>query len=181
MESASEATGNGNGLLYFAYGSNMGQRRMLARIPRASFQGIATLPYHELRFHKISLIDGSGKCDAYRTGLEEDRVFGVLYRIRTDDLPALDRFEGQGLGYDREEVSVLLESGEQVRALSYFATRINPALQPMDWYHEHVLHGAREAGLPEDYLARIETVVPTPDYDLSRREHELSIYQSNNE
>ena len=164
-------------LVYFAYGSNMGSRRMQARVPNARQSGTASLPYHELRFHKISLIDGSGKCDAFRTGLKDDRVMGVLYHLGQDDLPTLDRFEGQGVGYERDEVDVLLDSGECIRAFTYFATRINPALQPMDWYLEHVLRGAGEAGFPEDYIARIESVASIPDPDSSRREHELSIYQ----
>ena len=52
-----------NQIVYFAYGSNMSQRRLQARVPSATFLGIGILLGHALAFHKISKKDGSGKCD----------------------------------------------------------------------------------------------------------------------
>src|SRR5574340_794874 len=91
---------------YFAYGSNMAIERLWVRVPSAKLISVATLVAHELKFHKPSKKDGSGKCDAAYTGNYEDRVLGALYSIQTNQLSELDRFEGRGYGYDRKTVSV---------------------------------------------------------------------------
>lgn len=137
---------------------------------------MARLPGHQLRFHKVSLKDGSAKCDAFYTANENDEVYGVLYAISPEHLDALDAFEGQGAGYERRTIQVNSESGEFVNVQTYFATKIDPALLPFDWYKEHVLRGARENELPEIYVSRIEGISADTDRDIKRRSRELSIY-----
>jgi len=168
--------GHSSEALYFAYGSNMSQGRLNNRIAGARRVGTAALARHQLRFHKISSVDGSGKCDACHTGLEQDQVLGVLYAIRKGDFKVLDRIEGAGHGYRRGTVTVDDGTGSPVQAETYFATRINPDLCPMDWYLEHVLHGARAAGLPESYIEDLVRVKAMRDTNTSRRAAELSLY-----
>jgi len=60
-----------------------------------------------------------------------------------------------------------------MNALTYIATNKQPGLQPYDRYKQHVVMGAREANLPEDYLREIESVVSTADPSPSRTEKEL--------
>ena len=161
---------------YFAYGSNMSLERLRARVPSAELVCVAILPAHVLKFHKHSKKDGSGKCDAAFTGDSEDRVFGALYSIQTNQMRQLDIVEGLGHGYARKTVSVHTSSGETFSAETYIATKFDSSLRPFDWYKEHVLRGARSIGLPESYIASIEVVVADVDAEEERRTTELAIY-----
>lgn len=162
-------------MLCFSYGSNMSRARLQARVPSARFVTVAKLPAHRLRFHK-SARDGSAKCNAEETGNPEDRVFGIVYEIADDEKPALDRHEALGFGYDDKLVKLETDRGT-LQAWMYFATRIDDSLKPFHWYKEHVLIGARENGLPLDYIASIEAIESIDDPDTGRHQRELAIYR----
>ena len=147
---------------YFAYGSNMSSKRLCARTPSARVLGVYTLSGFALRFHKVGK-DGSGKCDAFPTGDATDRVIGVLYELDPGDAATLDRIEGVGWGYRKEEVRVAAANGREECAFTYCATRVDAALVPYSWYLAHVLAGAREAGLPDAYVAALERQATAPD------------------
>lgn len=160
----------------FAYGSNLSRARLTARIPDARFVAVATLAGHRLSFHKVSRHDGSAKCDACYTGLPEDQVIGVVYDLPESGKQRLDQIEGLGAGYDEKSTAVVTSAGEVLQARLYVATDIDPDRRPFDWYKHHVLAGARENRLPEDYIAGIEAVVADRDPDADRRERELAIH-----
>ncbi|MDE0178311.1 MAG: gamma-glutamylcyclotransferase [Gammaproteobacteria bacterium] len=144
--------------LYFAYGSNMSSERLRARTPSAISLGRARLPGYTLRWHKLGR-DGSGKCDIEPSDAPGTAVWGVLYGINSTEKAGLDAVEGLGVGYDQHTVRV--ETGTVVReAITYKARpdMIDAALRPLDWYKAHVLHGATEHGLPDEYVARITAV-----------------------
>ncbi len=157
----------------FAYGSNMSSRRLRARTPSARPIGIGQLSGHKLMWHKAGR-DGSGKCDVLFTGDAQHVVWGVLYQIAMVDRPHLDRAEGLGQGYDYKTVPVR-SGAEVVDAGVYHATHIDAALRPYDWYLAYVLHGAREHGLPGDYLAQLERIEAMLDADAARREMNLAL------
>lgn len=160
---------------YFAYGSNMSCRRLAARITSPRRVAVARLSGHELRWHKQGR-DGSGKCDVYPTGDEQDVVIGVLFEIDARDKPLLDRHEGLGRGYRERRVELLGPGGERWQAFTYQATLTDPGLQPYRWYKRHVLEGALEHGLPWHYIARLRAVVAWDDPDAERHRNELRIY-----
>lgn len=165
-------------MLYFAYGSNMSKKRLGARVPSAGFLSVATLSMHELRFHKVSHVDGSAKCDAFETGDEADRVIGVVFDIAVaEEKQTLDRIEGLGAGYDEKVVTVIPPSGEAVAATLYYATETDAALKPYHWYKEHVLAGAAENGLPDAYIRSFIDIESIPDHDTERHEKEMAIYR----
>lgn len=161
-------------IIYFAYGSNMSQRRLRARVPSAEFLGVGVLGSHALAFHKISTKDGSGKCDIVES--ENETVYGALFEIAEAELPDLDAYEGIGQGYERQTVEVEDSLGQYVEASTYVATSIDPSLRPYTWYKRHVLEGAREARLPLTYLRRIEEAEATEDPNTERASRELAIY-----
>jgi len=165
-----------NRLHYFAYGSNMAAQRLSARVPSAQFVCGAELVGHALKFHKPSKKDGSGKCDAAPSGSSADRVYGAVFSILESELPLLDKFEGQGFGYDRKSVSLISESLGNTEAQTYLATKFDSSLRPLDWYKEHVVRGAKAIGLPASYVASIEAVACDIDANAKRRAEELSIY-----
>jgi gamma-glutamylcyclotransferase (GGCT)/AIG2-like uncharacterized protein YtfP len=165
-------------MYYFAYGSNMSLSRLRRRVPSAQRVSVASLSRHRLRFHKVSWLDGSAKCDAQSTGLLQDLVWGVVYQIEPEERELLDQAEGVGQGYDRCWVEVRLCNYEPCRAFIYQATRIDDTLLPFTWYKQHVVLGARENGLPDDYVNLIEAVQAVADRDLERHRRETMIYQS---
>ncbi|TCK08587.1 gamma-glutamylcyclotransferase family protein [Marinobacterium mangrovicola] len=162
-------------MIYFAYGSNMSLLRLRERAPDAQRIATCTLLEHDLRFHKISP-DGSAKCDSFYTGNGEDRVLGAVYELGEASERVLDRVEGLGRGYDKKSVSVVDELGREYTAFTYYATLIDPRLQPYGWYLQHVLVGARELGLPEHYLRRLEAVGFIDDPDLEREARQRALY-----
>jgi hypothetical protein len=144
-------------VLYFAYGSNLKWSRMRERVPSARTEAVAFLEHHRLACNKRGR-DGSAKANLVRA--PGDRVWGVLYCIERAHLTVLDRFE---VGYERVEVAVCTATGEDRRASTYRSDRIIGDPTPFDWYRGMILEGAREHGLPEEYLRVLEALPARPD------------------
>jgi hypothetical protein len=164
-------------MLYFAYGSNMSERRLRQRVPSAEKISVATLPGHQLVFHKKSEKDRSGKCDAYPTLGSNDVVIGVLFKLDPLEKLSLDSAEGLGVGYEARTIGVVLDEGSIYEAFAYFAICIDPSLRPYHWYKEHVLRGAVENRFPERYIRSIQGVDSIDDPISDRAIQELSIYR----
>ncbi|MBW0145900.1 gamma-glutamylcyclotransferase family protein [Marinobacter arenosus] len=162
---------------YFAYGSNMSLLRLRERVPGAERKGMFTLVGHSLRFHKSSEKDGSAKCDALFTGKADDCVIGALFEIPEGEKGPLDRAEGLGFGYQEKLVTVIDDQGNSLEAFTYYATNIDPTLLPYSWYLHHVIHGARETGVPADYLDAISATQSQEDPDRERDARERAIYR----
>jgi len=172
-------SGNANGTFtYFAYGSNMLERRLHAadRAPSARVIGTGFVTGRRLTFAKLS-IDGSGKCDIEITGKAEDRVYGVLFEIDNAEKAALDRVEGLGKGYDDEVVRVVT-ADSACNAVTYVALMKAPDLRPYDWYKAFVVAGAVEHGLPGDYVDRLKAIESWTDPDEKRRMAQEAILAS---
>lgn len=163
-------------LYYFAYGSNMSLARLRQRAPSAECMGRYSLPGHALHFHKSGR-DGSGKCDAYWTGREHDRVLGGLFTLDDADKAALDAAEGLGNGYDEKQVGVFSEDNTATSACTYIATAIDSTLKRYSWYRLHVLIGARELALPVSYVRALENVPVIEDPDRQRDKSQRAIHQ----
>ena len=157
-------------MLYFAYGSNMCTGRLRRRVPSAIPLRTAKLLNHSFRFHKRSRKDSSGKGNALFTGEPADVVWGVLFEIDADEECKLDEAEGLGHGYCRQTVTVHDQEGNQHRAFMYVAeeTHIVPDLKPYTWYKYFVLEGARQHGLPAEYVMQIEVMPADEDPDRAR-------------
>ena len=152
--------------LYFAYGSNLFIARLRTedRAPSAEKVATARLAAHTLRFHKESRRDGSGKCDAYATGCETDKVWGVVFKSDETEIESLDRAEACGYGYDKAWVDVETDQGD-MRAFTYVAshTHIKAELLPFPWYKRYVVEGACEHKLPAGYVAQVRDQATRPD------------------
>jgi len=90
----------------------------------------------------------------------------------------LDRAEGLGFGYEEKTVTLVSAAGREVEAFTYYATSIDPALRPYHWYKEHVVRGASEHGLQDDYVRFLEQVDSVADPNGERYESEMSIYRT---
>ncbi|MCC5880800.1 MAG: gamma-glutamylcyclotransferase [Idiomarina sp.] len=160
-------------MYYFAYGSNMSSRRLLARVPSARSLGVAVLLGYEMSFRKRSH-DGSAKC----TILENPKAstLGVVYQLPDDQRYTLDRIEGQGFGYDVTDVRIHTQHGKLLNAFTYLGTDPEDDIKPYQWYVEHVVRGAREHGIACQYIDKILACAAIDDPDPGRQEFELSIY-----
>lgn len=136
---------------------------------------MAVLPGFDLRFHKRGR-DGSGKCDAYRTGDPTDSLYGVVYSLNHSQRDMLDEFEGPG--YLSLEVSVRVPAGF-VTAYAYVARdeHVASGLPPFNWYKSIVVAGARTHALPAHYIEHLESVYAQSDPDSDREARHLALLE----
>lgn len=151
--------------------------RLKERVPSAERIGMFTLFEHSLRFHKWSENDGSAKCDALFTGNPDDYIIGALFEIPGHEKGALDQAEGLGFGYQEKRVTVTNAEGHSLEAFTYYATNTDPSLLPYSWYLDHVIYGAREIGVPADYLDAVSATKSREDPDRERDARERAIYR----
>ena len=164
--------------LYFAYGSNMSERRLRDRVPSAKVIGTGVLHNYCLTFHKLSKKDGSGKCTIECS--ESDKVYGVLFKIDKAEECKLDEVEGKGYGYKEIPVNIKIwDTGKTICGVkTYQATSasINSELKPYSWYKQHVFVGAIEQKLPPWYIDCLIRIPACKDPCKRCEERELSIY-----
>ncbi len=136
--------------LYFAYGSNMNQEQMSTRCPGSELGSLARLTGWRY------FINGQGYA-----GVEEfpsAYALGCLWSLEDEHVASLDRYEGvKGNFYSKETLEVeKLEDGSKVFALIYLSVNREYGI-PSPRYHGAVVSGAREIGLPVDYLSMLES------------------------
>jgi hypothetical protein len=133
----------------------------------------AQLDDYRLDFRKQGR-DGSGKCDIGPA--RGQRVLGALYEISRDALLQLDRIEGRG--YRRVRVTVVeWPAGRVCDAWTYRARSVasDASLQPMAWYRDLVLAGARYHQLPDDYTAGLAEIRTRADTHFLRNRYASSL------
>ena len=146
--------------LYFAYGSNMNIRHLTERTNSARMVGIGYLPDKQVVFNKRSKKDGSGKANIIDN--QANRAWGVLFEIDDADLQILDRIEG---GYDREVLQAITDKGDNVEVVTYISGQLIDPPVAYDWYKEIIVHGAKENGLPGDYITYLKSLPSVPNLD----------------
>ncbi len=135
---------------YFAYGSNMNFEQMRRRCPEAKFMRKVYL--ENFRF----VYDNA--CDWWKTAgnivpSEGDVVWGALFDIHKKDLTSLDNYEQyQRRLYFRKDVLVKDDAGNETKAIVYIREGAVEAA-PGEAYQDIVVEGARDCGLPKDYIS----------------------------
>ncbi len=156
---------------YFGYGSNMDPRTFLGRRRmRPHETRIALLDAWELRF---DLPVGPGERAVANVVPAPGReVWGVAYRIDSEEAMRLDRTEGVHMGaYLRRPVSLGVEGEDaQLEAFTYHSTRSIPNRKPSRRYMGLLLAGARHHGLPEDYVTYLRSFELAMDERSAQRE-----------
>ena len=143
--------------------------RLQARVPTASNPVHYILQRYQIRFHKISA-DCSGKCNIVATDSEKDLIHGVMFDVADNQVCLLDKAEGVGFGYRKEELTLSIHDID-TKVLVYVAENdaIDEALVPYRWYYDLVLAGAEQHGLPADYIAGLRAVPFTQDPKSDRK------------
>lgn len=154
--------------LYFAYGSNMLPGRLLDRCPSARPIGEGIARNLALEFSKASK-DGSGK--ATLVAAEGARAPGVIYEIDLAERTELDRHEGLGSGYRRDDALFIedVARGGTAQTSSYFGTSLDAQLKPFDWYLATVIAGASHHRLDAGHVAALRSTQFVEDTDLDRK------------
>lgn len=154
--------------LYFAYGSNMLPARLMDRCPSARSVGVGIARNLALEFSKASK-DGSGK--ATLVAAEGSRVPGVIFEIDLAERSDLDRHEGLGSGYRREDALLIddVARGGIARTSSYLGTSLDAQLKPFDWYLAIVIAGAHHHGLDARHIAALRATEFVEDTDIDRK------------
>jgi len=145
-------------LWYFAYGSNLdpgtflGRRRMQPLETR-----VGRLEGFALRF---DLPVGPGERGvANVVPLAGSGVWGVVYRLTSEDADRLDRSEGVQHGaYVRLGVEVRDLAGGAVNAFTYHSQRGREDRKPSRRYLGLLLAGARHHGLPDEWVTLLRAL-----------------------
>lgn len=163
---------------YFAYGSNMLKRRLVARCPSAQVINCGYVLGFSFTFKKRGE-DGSGKAGLTYAPNSSTPVHGVLYRIPLSELNLLDEAEWEGNGYDRiDGISTASSVNNKIiKSSTYLATDLHNDLQPFDWYKALVVAGAKENKLPMYWINMLRSIDALNDPVPSRanRLHALEI------
>ncbi|WP_297872219.1 gamma-glutamylcyclotransferase family protein [uncultured Oscillibacter sp.] len=130
-----------DGILYFAYGSNINLKQMACRCPDATVMGPVTLDGWELLFRRSGFATIAPK--------EGEKVTGLLWSITPECERALDCYEGYPRFYDKRMVTVRDSEGRSLSAMVYIMDeRFREPKLPFESYYNGILEGYRQNGLP---------------------------------
>jgi gamma-glutamylcyclotransferase len=143
-------------VLYFAFASNMNQAQMKRWCPASRFLKAVVLGGFRFVYDGFS-VAWDGAVGNIVTS-EFESVWGALYAITERDRQTLDAFEGYPRSYEHKEVEVKDRDGNAYRAMTYIRT--GRALgKPHPDYERIVIDGAKECGLPEEYIDKALRVI----------------------
>jgi gamma-glutamylcyclotransferase len=153
--------------LYFAFGSNLLEKQRIERLskfgdlPRAER---AVLNDYEISFHKIASLKPGDEPHGYATihPSQNQTVHGLLIGLNHQQISRLDKSEGVNATpphYTKEEIIVQTDDGVLHSGFTYIASpmRVDSSLHPATWYLQKVVQGARETGLDEWYVEKLES------------------------
>ena len=154
----------------FAYGSNMHHNRLKNRVPSKVKVSNGYILGYKLHCTKSST-DGSGKATVVKTNNVNDKVWGVIFEIDENEKLQLDRAEGLNYGYIESQIEV--NSIEEIHETQIYVAEenyINQDLIPYEWYKSFIVDGAKQNGLPQDYIEELETLESRKDSNDERKE-----------
>lgn len=140
--------------VYFAYGSNMSSARLRSRVSSARSLGAVHVTDWRLAFDKPGR-DGSGKANLVPS--PGSLVWGVVWQLGESDWEILDRFEP---GYQRARFRFEQGGRGAIEADAYLfdSTPGARVVPPTASYVAHIVAGAEEHGLPDEYVAWIRAL-----------------------
>ncbi|XP_058834757.1 gamma-glutamylcyclotransferase-like [Topomyia yanbarensis] len=153
---------------YFAFGSNLWSKRIHMENPTAIRKGIGYLENYRLDFfHYAARWKGAPATIVESPGY---RVWGALWEINSTNLPDLDRQEGvHNQVYKALTLPVVKPSGDILECRVYQLVK-NPGIQdfeeeqrpferqPSKTYMKIIISGAKESGLPEEYVDLLKMI-----------------------
>jgi len=133
---------------YFAYGSNMNFKQMKERCPDARFLKRAYLEGYRFVYDGYS---DTRKGAVANIVEDKDKVWGGLFEVSEECIKNLDRCEGYPKVYERKVLTVKDDEGNTYEAIVYLRKPRDKG-KPSEEYRKVVLEGAKDCGLPEEYI-----------------------------
>ncbi|MEQ8559381.1 MAG: gamma-glutamylcyclotransferase family protein [Henriciella sp.] len=134
--------------LYFAYGSNLKTEQLEKRVGPVEPVALARLDDYKLVFNRRG---------SYRPGgvasikpYKASTVYGVVFKLGEEAFSKLDEIEDPA-AYERVPLTVTTEDGKPLRCQTYVAFP-QGYFPPSPAYLDIIREGAREHGLPPDYV-----------------------------
>lgn len=170
--------GNPRRQYVFAYGSDMFSAQIMERCSRPVLLAVACLADQRLGFFGHSDIwDGGVETVVPAPGQE---LWGVIYELTFTDAQRLDvwhdaRLDGAG-SFFHYPARVLDTAGQPRTVLLYKKDILGAQSPPSRQYLEVIIQGAKERGLPADYIEGLRAVpakeasYPVPDRSEFQRE-----------
>jgi cation transport regulator ChaC len=147
------------GKLYFAYGSNLYLKQLVERLERKiSPIQVVFMADMELFFPRSSIKQDGGVA-SFR-GAKGKKLWGALFEVTESDLDKLDIKEGAKSvpkSYERKQVAVYDESGNEYNALTYEAV-VEGKYLPSRAYMQKIISGAEECKLPKEYIQHLKNI-----------------------
>ncbi|HEY8910206.1 MAG TPA: gamma-glutamylcyclotransferase family protein [Desulfosporosinus sp.] len=149
---------------YYAYGANMNLAQMKQRCSNPKVLGIARLPGYKVEFYGYSAL-WDGAQETVVPDLQSE-VWGVLYELQFHDCESLDTFQDarvNGMGaYFHYPVDVITMDQETIAAIIYKKDVLQEAKFPSAEYLDFIVQGAKEQGLPAEYITLLENKKTRP-------------------
>ena len=139
--------------LYFAYGSNMNFDQMNIRCPGSEFVSSAYL--NGWKYY----INGDGYAGIEK--FDGTLTYGCIWRLSQDHWRSLDQYEAVDEGYyTRAEVSAWSQKAQaELKVVVYLSNNQKYGIPSLS-YHNSVIEGAQQVGLPRNYIDTLEQWKP---------------------
>jgi len=156
-------------MILFAYAGNMDVEKFSKSVPSAKKIGIGKLPGYSFIFNTTA-DDESSKANVVPSFEADAAVWGVLIDIADGEKDLFFNPDPVTNDLALENVNVLDENDNIYPAVVFTAKphAVNTHLLPYDWYQQKILKLAKEAGLPESYIAQIALMPTKADPDEQR-------------
>ena len=132
---------------YIAYGSNMIENHMAHRCPDGRLIGVGHLPNHRLEFYRHATVEADDTC-----------VTGVpvaVWEISDADERRLDVYEGFPYYYSKEEATVRMADGSEIKGMVYIMNTGYKKGTPAKSYYDDIRRAYEKLGLGSE----IETIL----------------------
>lgn len=131
----------------------MSARRIRHRLGWSPPRIAVTLQDYLLAFNKQSADGGKANIQVS----SDEKVEGILYFVKEDDLLTMDTYEGVAeQQYKRLDIEVIDLSGRPMPAVAYVALNTGPESRPTVEYLNYLLEGEHLLSL--EYVSRLEEI-----------------------
>lgn len=137
-------------IYYFAYGSNMSFKELVAYCPSRKYLKRCHVPDYRFVYDGYSITRGGPVGNIVET--KGCTVWGGLFEIEKKEKAALNRKEGAPTSYREKEITVYDEQGNIFNnVITYIRDPLIEGVPPAAYLHI-VLTGAKDCNLPKDYI-----------------------------
>lgn len=134
---------------YIAYGSNLNIEQMKYRCPSAKVYGNGTLEGWTVTFRSMR-----GPAYATIEPCPGEQVPVVIWDVDKGAEQALDIYEGFPHIYEKKNIDVLMDDGNELNAMVYIMnSRATPGIPSIN-YINTIYHGYKDNGLNLHYLGK---------------------------